>query len=218
MESVEIKWGVSDVRLDRVDENIHPPTEQRSTCAEERHLILTVGEIHNHFWWVLILNSGKVAMTFSHCWHPVSAAAVTTDINVSHICCSYTGLGPHSCWFRCFILLPFCAELHQSSWTEQRSVLTHSRSTISSHLEGCSVKGLCSLRQHYYADRTATFGDFDRHMTVRLFAQSGTSATSPALLTVLPQQIVLSWLGVKLHCSLQLQQGIRSDTKFTLAQ
>lgn len=90
METVEIKWGLSDVRHDQVDENIYPPTERRSTCAEEWHLILTAGEIHNHFWWVLILNSGKVAMTFSHCWHPVSAAAVTTGINISDI--QYTAL------------------------------------------------------------------------------------------------------------------------------
>lgn len=85
METVEIKWDVSGVRYDRVHENIYPPTKRRSTCAEEWHLILTAGDFRNHFWWVLILNSGKVAMTFSHCWHPRSAAVVTTDIDISHI-------------------------------------------------------------------------------------------------------------------------------------
>lgn len=66
-------WGSNKVKLYI---KIYPPTEQRSTCAQEWHSVSTAEVFHNHFaesWRCC----GRGAVTFLFCRHPLSAAVVT---------------------------------------------------------------------------------------------------------------------------------------------
>lgn len=85
MEPVEFKLDVSGMGWDKVYLyiKIYPPTKQRSTCAVEWHVIVTAEVFYRHFNESLFY-MGRVALTSWHCWHPLSATAVTTDIYISH--------------------------------------------------------------------------------------------------------------------------------------